>query len=77
MSFSERTGLGPARPLKRGSMNGALRNGRWNAVYGLLERMESGCSALKRMSSYGPTPGMALLERIWVDYALVIIQCTV
>jgi hypothetical protein len=68
MSFSERTGNAPARPLQRGSMDGPLRNRLWSAVHELLQRIEVSHAAFLRLASGGPSPVQSFLERVWVDF---------
>jgi hypothetical protein len=68
MSFSERSGIAPARPLQRGSMDGPLRNRLWNAVHELLQCIEVSHAAFLRLASGGPSPIQSFLERVWVDF---------
>ena len=68
MSFSERSGLSPARSLRGDEMTGPLRNGLWNAIYDLLGRMESSSFSMLRAASGGPSRTIEFLEGVWVDF---------
>jgi len=62
MSFSQRAGLAPIRPLQRASMDGRLRNGLWNALAALFMEMQ----ATKAPQHH---PFTVLAERVWVDFS--------
>ena len=76
MSFSERAGLASPRPLQRGSMDGYLRNGLWNAIDALLRRTETSFVAFKLAGSGRQSPAVALIERIWVDFRRAARTCS-
>src|SRR5258708_37064004 len=68
MSFSERSGVVPPRPIQRASMDGPLRNGLWNATCSLLERIGTSQLAFIRLGSGGPAPVEMFTENIWVNF---------
>jgi hypothetical protein len=68
MSFSERVGLAPSRPLQRGSMDGRLRNGVWNCIDAMTVRMGTSHAAMAAMHSRSGGPLGAFYERVWLDF---------
>jgi len=62
MSFSERSGLSPVRPIQRASMDGRLRNGLWNVVHALVEEETD------FLNQFQQSAGREMLEWIWVDF---------
>jgi hypothetical protein len=67
MRFSERSGQVGTRPLQRGQMDDRLRNGLWDVLLALLERIQTSDGALFRMAGGGPAPAWTFLGRIWTE----------
>jgi hypothetical protein len=59
-------GIDPPRILQRGGMDSRLRNGLWNVIDALIQRLESVDAAAYLLGRRGETEGF--LELVWVDF---------